>query len=120
MKNMLCFEIDFNLLMKNRKEDKEYEKISYHPEAIRDISGLVKEEIDMEDIKNEIKSKELVKSVEIFDVYKGSSIPKEFKSVSIRIVFQSEERTLDSETIDKNLKEIIKSLTEKFSWQERK
>lgn len=120
MKNMLCFEIDFNLLMKNRKEDKEYEKISYHPEAIRDISGLVKEEIDMEDIKNEIKSKELVKSVEIFDVYKGNSIPKEFKSVSMRIVFQSEERTLDSETIDKNLKEIIKSLTEKFSWQERK
>lgn len=120
MKNMLCFEIEFNLLMKNAKENKEYEKISYHPEAIRDISGLVKEEIDLEDIKDETKSKELVKSVEVFDVYKGSSIAKDFKSISMHVIFQSEERTLDSETIDKTLKEIIKSLTEKFNWQERK
>lgn len=120
MKNMICFEIEFNLLMKNKKEDREYEKISYHPEAIRDISGLINEEIDIEDIKDEIKTKELVKSVEVFDVYKGNSIAKELKSISMHIIFQSEERTLDSEIIDKTLKEIIKSLTEKFNWQERK
>jgi len=56
----------------------------------------------------------------LFDIYKGKSIGQDLKSVSMRIVFQSEERTLDSETIDKSLKEIIKSLTEKFNWQERK
>jgi phenylalanyl-tRNA synthetase beta chain len=113
MKNMICFEIEFNLLMKNKKEDREYEKISYHPEAIRDISGLINEEIDIEDIKDEIKTKELVKSVEVFDVYKGNSIAKELKSISMHIIFQSEERTLDSEIIDKTLKEIIKSLYRK-------
>ncbi len=53
-------------------------------------------------------------------MYKGNSIAKELKSISMHIIFQSEERTLDSEIIDKTLKEIIKSLTEKFNWQERK
>lgn len=120
IKNHLLFQIEFNILLKNQKEEKEYEKISYHPEATRDISGLIKEEIDIEDIKDEIKSRQLVKSVELFDIYKGKSIGQDLKSVSMRIVFQSEERTLDSETIDKSLKEIIKSLTEKFNWQERK
>ena len=120
IKNMLCFEMYFDVLMRYANEDKEYEKISYHPEAIRDISGIVADNVDVEKIKEIIKSKDLVKLVEVFDIYKGQTIGKGRMSVSMHIIFQSEERTLDSETIDKLLKEIIKSLFDKFNWEERK
>jgi len=120
--NVFCFELDFDVLMKHVGEEKEYEKISYHPPAARDISGTVKEEVSLEDLKERIKQggRGLIKGLEVFDVYQGPGIGKGKKSVSFHIIFQSEEKTLDAETIDKTQKEIIKILSEQLGWEERK
>jgi len=116
------FELDFDVLIKHASEEKEYEKISYHPPAIRDISGIVSERISLEDLKERIREggRGLVRGLEVFDVYQGPGIGKGRKSVSFHIIFQSEEKTLDAETIDKTQKEIIKVLSEQLGWEERK
>ncbi len=120
--DIFCFELDFDVLMKYASEEKEYQKISYHPPAARDISGTVNEKISLDDLKEGIKQggKGLVKSLEVFDVYQGPGIGKGRKSVSFHIIFQSEEKTLDAETIDKTQKEIIKVLSGQLGWEERK
>ena len=120
--NVFCFELDFDVLMKHAGEEKEYEKISYHPPATRDISGTVNENVSIEDLKERIRQggRGLIKGLEIFDVYQGPGIGKGKKSVSFHIIFQSEEKTLDAETIDKTQKEIIKILSEQLGWEERK
>ncbi|MDD5696794.1 MAG: phenylalanine--tRNA ligase subunit beta [Candidatus Pacebacteria bacterium] len=117
-----CFELDFGVLMKHASGEKEYERISYHPPAIRDISGIVNESVSLEDLKEIIRQEGsgLIKSLEVFDVYQGPGIGKGKKSVSFHIVFQSEEKTLDAETIDRAQREIINVLSGQLGWEERK
>lgn len=116
------FEFDFDVLIKYANDQKEYEKISYHPPAIRDISGTVDEKVSLEKLKEKIRQggSGLIKDLEVFDVYQGPGIGKGKKSVSFHIIFQSEEKTLDSNEIDKIQKEIIKILSEQLGWEERK
>ncbi|HPD19730.1 MAG TPA: phenylalanine--tRNA ligase subunit beta [Candidatus Pacearchaeota archaeon] len=118
----LFFELDFDALIKYANDQKEYEKISYHPSAIRDVSGIVDEKVSLEEIKEKIEQEGsgLIKNLEFFDVYQGSKIGKGKKNVSFHIIFQSEEKTLDSNEIEKIQKEIIKILSEQLGWEERK
>jgi len=109
-------------LIKYANDQREYEKISYHPSAIRDISGIVEEKVSLEKLKETIRQggSGLIKDLEVFDVYQGPRIGKGKKSVSFHIIFQSEEKTLDSNEIDKIQKEIIKILSAQLGWEERK
>ena len=125
--NILCFELYFNVLIKHANEEKEYEEIFCHPEATRDISGIIDEDIENTKI-FEIIQESLLKNIingtfkitpSVIDVYKGN-IPKGKKSITINIILQHIERTLGSEEINKIINEIIKNLSEKIAWEERK
>ena len=48
----------------------------------------------------------LLKTIESLDEYKGSSIPKNYTSFCIQLIFQSNTKTL----INKDIEEIIKNL----------
>lgn len=110
------FEIDFEKIQENAIANKEYKCVSYHPIASRDISGLIDEGVEIEEIVSKIKNIDLVKSVEVFDVFKGKNVPPGKKSISLRINLQSEQKTLDGETIDK----IITKIKKTINWEERK
>ena len=110
------FEIDFEKIQKNAIDNKEYKHVSYHPIASRDISGLIDENTEIEEIVSKIKNIDLVKSVEVFDVFKGKNVPPGKKSISLTINLQSEEKTLDGEIID----EIITKIKKTINWEERK
>jgi len=115
------FEIDFDQLQKYCSENREYRQISYHPPALRDISGTVPEEIKVEDVAEAIKdSNNLLKSVEVFDVYKGKGIPSDKKSVSFHLTYQSDEKTLDAKTIDGMVSDLLNKLRQTINWEERK
>lgn len=125
--NILCFELYFNVLINHAKEEKEYEEIFCHPQASRDISGIINEDIDNVQIFEVIQNpllKTLISGTfkitpNILDVYKGN-LPKGKKSVTVNIILQHIERTLSSEEINKIINEIIKNLSEKLGWEERK
>ncbi len=121
-KEVLAFELDFDKLQKHASEKREYQQISYHPPAMRDISGVVPEKIKIEEIMETIKKNGggLLKSVEVFDIYKGKGIPEDKKSVSFHLIYQSEEKTLDPKTIDSLHDGLINKLKEAVNWEERK
>lgn len=122
IEDAIFFEIDFELLQKHCSENKEYRQISYHPPALRDISGTVLEETKVEEVMEAIKdsSDKLLKSVEVFDVYKGKGIPSDRKSVSFHLTYQSDERTLDAKTIDNVVAGLLNKLKQTINWEERK
>ena len=115
------FKIDFEKLQPLCSEEKTFETISFHPTATRDISGLVSEQIKIDDLIQNIKevNPELIKSVDAFDVYQGENIPEKQKSISFHIVYQSDEKTLDTQTIDELQTQILKKLAQRFAWQIR-
>jgi phenylalanyl-tRNA synthetase beta chain len=118
----IFFEINFDELQKHCSEKKEYKQISYHPPVLRDISGTIYDDSEIEEVAEAIKnsSNELLKSVEVFDVYKGKGIPDDRKSVSFHLTYQSDEKSLDSKTIDSLIVELINKLKQTINWEERK
>ena len=55
----------------------------------------------------------LVKDVKVFDVYEGSNIPENQKSIAISVTIQSSERTLNDEDLEKINNLIIKTVENK-------
>ena len=57
---------------------------------------------------------ELLKNVQVFDVYDGAPIEEGHKNISVRLSFQSDTQTLDDKTVnflrDKILLELNKNL----------
>lgn len=115
------FEIDFEKLETLCTETKTYEPISFHPAATRDISGLVPQSISIADLTNLIlqTNQQLIKAADAFDIYQGPGVPEGQKSVSFHIIYQSDERTLDPQTIDKLQKQVLENLNKSFNWQIR-
>jgi len=117
--NLLYFEIYFDSIIKNVNEEKEYKEILCHPKATRDISGIVDEKIETDQIFASVFDEEIKINQEIKDIYKGN-LPKGKKSITITITLQHPSRTLNTQEINKIINDIIKNLSEKIGWEERK
>jgi phenylalanyl-tRNA synthetase beta chain len=79
-----------------------YKPFSTYPPVKRDTALLVSEDYEIKKILDLIKSynNELIEDVYIFDVYKGSGIPKDKKSIAFRVTYRAFEKTLTSEEVD--------------------
>jgi phenylalanyl-tRNA synthetase beta chain len=52
----------------------------------------------------------LLQDVELFDVYTGTQIPQDKKSLAYHLVFQSPNKTLSDKEVRKNRQRIIQQL----------
>ncbi|RED49279.1 phenylalanine--tRNA ligase subunit beta [Seonamhaeicola aphaedonensis] len=80
-----------------------FKEIPKYPAVRRDFALLLDESITFEDI-DKIASqteKQLLKDVDLFDVYQGKNLPKGKKSYAISFTLQDENKTLTDKQIDK-------------------
>jgi phenylalanyl-tRNA synthetase beta chain len=95
---------------------KQYQAIPKFPAINRDLAFVIDQKILYNDISKEIKKfHPLIKEVELFDVYSGQNLESNKKSMAFHILYQSNERTLNHEEIEKIQKNLIKTLQEKFN-----
>ena len=120
--NILLFNIDFEKLSKIASEEQEYIPISQYPAAVRDISILVPWNVKVVDVLNKINRAGgiLVRDVDLFDIYEGDELPGGKKNFAFHIVYQAENRTLESKEIDRIQNKIIKELERSSGWEVRK
>jgi phenylalanyl-tRNA synthetase beta chain len=121
-KGVVAFDIDFGKLQKMASEEHEYRPISKFPSAIRDIAVLVPREVRVEEVLNKIETAggELVRDVDLFDIYEGEELPQNQKNLAFRVVYQSAKKTLEAREVDSVHQKIIKSLEQNPLWQVRK
>lgn len=112
--------VNIEKLVENTSFDKTYKPLPKFPAMQRDISMLVKDEINVKQIESIIKEKggKLLESVQLFDVYKGKQIQEDYKSVAYNITFRGD-HTLTDEEVNSPMKKILKALEEKLSAQLR-
>lgn len=93
-----------------------FQPLPRYPSVFRDVAFTVSEKISAEEIIQSIKecSGELLKSISLFDVYKGSQIPAGCQSLAFALTFQHRERTLKDEEIDAIQETMEKVLHEKY------
>lgn len=117
-----AFDIDFDKLSKLASEEQEYLPISKYPAAVRDIAILTPLNTKVADVMNAIYGAggKLLKDVDLFDIYMGEEIPDGKKNLAFHLIFQSDQKTLSSEEVDKLFTKIIQALEENPEWEVRK
>ncbi len=94
-----------------------YEPISKYPNISRDLAIVVDEKVPANDLISMMKQtiKKNLVSVDVFDVYQGSHIETGKKSIAFSLVFNDQQKTLESEDVDQMMKKITNRLS--FSFQ---
>tara|TARA_R110002049_G_scaffold309289_2_gene520248 strand:+ start:30492 stop:32918 length:2427 start_codon:yes stop_codon:yes gene_type:complete len=80
-----------------------FKNISKYPEVRRDFALLLDENVSFDSIYKLAKQseKQLLKNVNLFDVYQGKNLPKGKKSYAVSFTLQDEHKTLTDIQIDK-------------------
>ena len=55
----------------------------------------------------------MIKEISVFDLYEGENIPSEKKSLALKVVIQSNDKTLTENDINAVSNEIIKTIEDK-------
>ena len=98
-----------------------YKEISKFPSSRRDISMIVDSEVSFDIIKKlsfDIE-KNILKEVNLFDVYKDKSMSKDKKSYAVSFIFNDSKKTLTDKHIDQVMKKIMNKFNKDLNAQIR-
>ena len=117
---LFAFEFDFPALMKLALGEVHYQEIPKYPAIQRDLSLLVPTYTKVVEILNVIEPTggRLLIDTDLIDFYEGEELPEGKESLTLRLVFQSRERTLKDKEVDSLMKKIIKAIKTK-DWEVR-
>jgi len=117
-----AFNLNFEKLLKLAQEELIYEPPSPYPAAIRDLAILVNSNDRVADVLNVIHRAggDLIQDVDLFDMYEGEEIPGGKKNLAFHIIYQSYEKTLKDEEVDKIQRKIIRELEKNEGWKVRR
>ena len=111
----VLFEINTDALKPLRSRTNTFEHLAEYPVIDYDISMLFDVDTKWEDIRAALLKKRnadsLLKDVSFVDEYKGAQVPAGKKSVTVRLVIGSNEKTLTSQEIEACANAMIKHLT---------
>ncbi len=92
-----------NVIAMAKHNSIKFKDIPKYPEVRRDFALLLDEKVTFEAIDTIAKQteKQLLKDVDLFDVYQGKNLPKGKKSYAVSFILQDEHNTLTDKQIDK-------------------
>jgi phenylalanyl-tRNA synthetase beta chain len=93
-------ELDLDLLLAAR-QPRRYQRISRFPAVLEDIALVVDADLPAQAVEEAIRvaGGELLRQVELFDVYQGEQIPPGKKSLAYALTFQAEDRGLTEDEV---------------------
>lgn len=112
---VVVFEIFIGRIPKIKKK-KQNSDISIYQATKRDFAFVVKEEITIEEVLKIIckVDKNIIKNTDVFDIYRGKDIGENNKSIAISVKLQSNDKTLNTNEIERIHHDIIDSVHKKI------
>jgi phenylalanyl-tRNA synthetase beta chain len=115
-------EINWEVLFGLIKRDKfSFKELPRFPEVRRDLALLLDESVSYADLRVCAfkQAKKLLKSVNLFDVYRGDKIPAGKKQYALGFVLQDLEKTLTDQDVERVMDTILKAFVSNFGAQLR-
>lgn len=114
-------ELDLEALLTGPAKVVQYSTLPRYPSVVRDISLLLNRSIALDDLLNAVKEKRVAdfRSVKLVGTFEGGNIPSSKRSVTLRLEYRSDERTLRDEEVEERHAQLTSSLLETFSAQRR-
>ncbi|MGA0373569.1 MAG: phenylalanine--tRNA ligase subunit beta [Flavobacteriaceae bacterium] len=119
---VLFAEINFSILADLVKNNNvHYNEIPKYPQIRRDFSLLIDDSIPFEALKKIALNteKNVLKNVQLFDVYEGNKLPKGKKSYGVSFYFQDPKKTMTDKYIDKIMGKLQNQFEKEFGAQLR-
>jgi phenylalanyl-tRNA synthetase beta chain len=115
------FELDLDKLLAEPVRVVQYSTLPRYPSVVRDISLLLDRTVALDEILNAIKEKDVpdFRGVKLVGTFEGGNIPSSKRSVTLRLEYRSDERTLRDQEVEERHAQLTSSLLETFSAQQR-
>jgi phenylalanyl-tRNA synthetase beta chain len=90
--------------------------IPKYPAVTRDLSFLCPTSIRYQDLQRSIPEldRSLIREISVFDEYRSDNIPQGYRSLSLHIILQDQEKTLTEQRIDDLMQKIVKYLENQY------
>lgn len=110
--DVYVLEINLEKLLDKKTGKMKYKEISKFPSVKKDLAVIVDKDVTSEEIAKQIKKSagSLLLSTQVFDVYTGTGIEENKKSIAYSLEFGASDRTLTDEEINNVLEKIITNL----------
>ncbi|MCG3165686.1 MAG: Phenylalanine--tRNA ligase beta subunit [Bacteroidia bacterium] len=112
---VLYADFDWDEILKQlKKVSLQYREVPVYPSVRRDLALLVDKAVRYSDIKELAfrTEKNLLKEVNLFDVYEGKNLEPGKKSYAVSFIIQDENATLNDKTINKVMEKMAATLKE--------
>ena len=107
----ILLELDLKLLTKYYENTPSFTPLSKFADEDRDLALVMDKEVTCGQVEKVIMSScKRIKNIKLFDVYEGSQIPEDKKSMAFTVKFDAGENGFEAEEVDKFVKKILKNL----------
>ncbi|HYY57203.1 MAG TPA: phenylalanine--tRNA ligase subunit beta [Pyrinomonadaceae bacterium] len=109
-------EVDLTALLAAEEQPVLYTPLARFPSVVRDVSLLVAHEVALSELLRTVAELEVreQRSTSLVDVYEGASLPEGKRSLTLRLEYRSDERTLRDEEVDEMHARIVDALEKRF------
>jgi len=103
----MLFELDSEAVA--RRDLPRYAGLSRFPQVRRDLAFVMDAHMPASDLLKALRetAADWVKSIEVFDDYRGKGVTENQKSLAIRVVMQDTERTLTDQEVDEAVQKLV-------------
>jgi phenylalanyl-tRNA synthetase beta chain len=114
-------ELDLSSLLSGPEKTVHYKPLARYPGVVRDISLLLDRSVALEEILEAVRRRQVsdCRDVRLVGVYEGVHIPSGKRSITIRIEYRSDERTLRDDEVEERHAILTSYLLELFSAEQR-
>ncbi|HJP95580.1 MAG TPA: phenylalanine--tRNA ligase subunit beta [Pyrinomonadaceae bacterium] len=114
-------ELDLGALLRGPAKAIQYSPLPRYPSVTRDVSLLIDRNVALEEIFNAVNEQAVpdCRSVKLVGTFEGGNIPPSKRSVSIRLEYRSDERTLRDEEVEERHSRLTRSLLAAFAAEQR-
>lgn len=113
---VMAAEFDLDMILDHVDGMHKIRPLPLTPAVLEDIALVLPEAIPAAEVEAAIVKAggELLKEVRLFDIYRGSQLPDNHKSLAYSLVYQTDERTLTDQEVASVRKKIVKALEKQF------
>ncbi|MGN1296106.1 MAG: phenylalanine--tRNA ligase subunit beta [Bacilli bacterium] len=119
-----CYVVNLNLdlLFNMKTPSTKMSQISKFPAVVRDLAFVVSKDVLVGDIIKTIKKtgKNIVRNVDVFDIYQGEHLGQDLKSIAVSITYQDPNKTLKDVEINEVEQSLINVLSKTYNAELRK
>jgi len=115
------FELDLGVLLSGPAKQIQYSPLPRYPSVTRDISLLVDRNVALDEIFAAVNNQHVAdcRSVKLVGTFEGGNIQSSKRSVTLRLEYRSDERTLRDEEVEAFHSRLTEALLERFAAEQR-